>query len=126
MDKKATSAETTKGITVTKEQDFGEWFSQLIQKAELIDYTTVSGCYVYRPYAYAIWETIQAFLDTRFKAEGVQNCYFPLFIPESLLTKEKKHVEGFSPHLAVVTIAGGEELKEKFGKNVKERSHRKE
>jgi len=102
------------GLTVTKEQDFSGWYTQLLQKAELIEYSDVSGCYILRPRAYYIWEKIQEYLDKKFKATGVKNTYFPLFIPESLLTKEKEHVEGFSPEVAWVTHAGETKLNERL------------
>ncbi len=104
----------TKGITATKEGDFSEWFTQLIQKAELIEYSPVSGCYILRPNAYYIWETVQHYFDALIKADGVKNAYFPLFIPESLLTKEKKHVEGFAPEVAWVTQGGESKLPERL------------
>lgn len=103
-----------KGITATKESDFSEWFTQLIQKAELIEYSPVSGCYILRPNAYHIWETVQAYFDALIKADGVKNAYFPLFIPESLLTKEKKHVEGFAPEVAWVETGGNSKLPERL------------
>lgn len=103
-----------KGITVKKSDDFSEWYTQVIQKAELIEYTKVSGCMVFRPYSYAIWEKIQSFLDEKFKAIGVKNAYFPMFIPESLLNKEKEHVKGFSPEVAWVTHAGDSKLAERL------------
>jgi len=94
--------------------DFSEWFTDVILKAELADYTPVKGCMVIRPYGYAIWENIQTFLDKLIKEKGVKNAYFPLFVPMHYLQKEKEHVKGFSPQLAVVTIGGGEELTEKL------------
>ena len=97
-----------------KSQDLSGWYNEVILSAQLADYTPVKGCMVIRPYGYAIWEGIQSYLDKQFKLLGVQNAYFPLFIPESLLQKEKDHLEGFSPELAVVTIGGGEELKERL------------
>ncbi len=103
-----------KGLTATKESDFSEWFTQLIQKAELIEYSPVSGCYILRPNAYAIWEKVQAYFDAMIKADGVRNCYFPLFIPESLLTKEKNHVEGFAPEVAWVDFGGDTKLGERL------------
>jgi len=93
-------------------ENFSEWYNQIIQKAELADYAPVRGCMVVRPYGWALWENIQHALDTRFKATGHQNAAFPLFIPMSFLEKEKEHVEGFSPELAVVTHGGGQELEE--------------
>jgi len=104
----------TKGLTVSKEKDFSEWYTQLIQKAELIEYSPVSGCYILRPNAYHIWEKVQAYFDGLIKADGVKNCYFPLFIPESLLTKEKKHVEGFAPEVAWVDYGGDTKLGERL------------
>ncbi len=94
--------------------DFSQWFTDVILKAELADYAPVKGCMVIRPYGYALWEGIQQFLDKLIKDKGVKNAYFPIFIPVSYLQKEKEHVEGFSPQLAVVTIGGGEELTEKL------------
>jgi len=96
----------------TRSENYSEWYNQLIQKAELADYAPVRGCMVVRPYGWALWENIQASLDRRFKATGHQNAAFPLLIPKSFLEKEKEHVEGFSPELAVVTIGGGAELEE--------------
>lgn len=97
-----------------KSVDFAKWYTEVILKAELADYGPVKGCMVIRPYGYALWEKIHDFLDQLIKEKGVSNAYFPLFIPESFLKKEKEHIKGFAPHLAVVTIAGGEELKEKL------------
>ena len=95
-----------------RNEDFSEWYNQLVLKAELADYAPVRGCMVVRPYGWALWENIQAALDRRFKATGHVNAAFPLFIPMSFLEKEKAHVEGFSPELAIVTIGGGEKLEE--------------
>jgi len=96
----------------SRTEDFAEWYNQLVLKAELADYAPVRGCMVVRPYGWALWENIQAALDKRFKATGHVNAAFPLFIPMSFLEKEKAHVEGFSPELAIVTIGGGEKLEE--------------
>src|SRR5262252_4441679 len=96
----------------TRSQDFSEWYNQLVLKAQLADYAPVRGCMIVRPYGWALWENIQQALDRRFKATGHQNVAFPLLIPKSFIEKEKHHVEGFSPELAVVTIGGGEELAE--------------
>ena len=104
----------TKGITVKKSEDFSEWYTQIIQKADLADYSAVSGCIVYRPTSYAIWEMIQKITDKKFKAVGIKNAYFPLFIPESLLQKEAKHIEGFSPEVAWVTETGSSKLAERL------------
>jgi len=96
----------------TQQENFSEWYNQVIQRAELADYAPVRGCMVVRPYGWAIWENIQKALDQRFKASGHVNAAFPLFIPMSFLEKEKEHIEGFSPELAVVTIGGGQQLEE--------------
>ncbi len=93
-------------------ENYSEWYNQVIQRAEMADYAPVRGCMVVRPYGWALWENIQQALDGRFKATGHVNAAFPLFIPMSFLEKEKEHVEGFSPELAVVTIGGGEKLEE--------------
>ena len=97
-----------------KSENFSQWYTDVILKAELADYAPVRGCMVIRPYGYAIWEAIQRYMDAKIKEHGVDNAYFPIFIPEKFLNREKEHVEGFAPHMAVVTIAGGEELKEKL------------
>lgn len=97
-----------------RSQDFSEWYNQLVLRAELADYGPSRGSMIVRPYGYALWENIQDTLNRGFKKNGVRNAYFPLFIPESFLKKEAEHVEGFAPHLAVVTVAGGEELEEKL------------
>ena len=96
----------------SQSDNFSEWYNQLVLKAELADYAPVRGCMVVRPYGWALWENIQGALDRRFKETGHVNAAFPLFIPMSFLEKEKEHVEGFSPELAVVTIGGGEKLEE--------------
>jgi prolyl-tRNA synthetase len=96
----------------TRKEDFSEWYNQLVLRAELADYAPVRGCMIVRPYGWALWENITQALDRRFKATGHVNVAFPLFIPRSFIEKEKSHVAGFSPELAVVTIGGGEELEE--------------
>ncbi|MEW6180815.1 MAG: proline--tRNA ligase [Chloroflexota bacterium] len=96
----------------SRSENYSEWYNQVIQRAEMADYAPVRGCMVVRPYGWALWENIQQALDKRFKATGHVNAAFPLFIPMSFLEKEKQHVEGFSPELAVVTIGGGEKLEE--------------
>ncbi len=96
----------------SRSENFSEWYNQIVLKAELADYAPVRGCMVVRPYGWALWENIQQALDQRFKASGHVNAAFPLFIPMSFLEKEKEHVEGFSPELAIVTIGGGEQLEE--------------
>ena len=93
-------------------EDFSEWYNELVIRAELADYAPVRGCMIVRPYGWALWENIQQALDRRFKATGHVNAAFPLLIPRSFIDKEKSHVEGFSPELAVVTHGGGEELEE--------------
>ncbi|HOU12211.1 MAG TPA: proline--tRNA ligase, partial [Anaerolineae bacterium] len=95
-------------------EDFSKWYNEIVQKADLADYSPVRGCMVIKPYGYTLWENIRDALDRRFKATGHVNAYFPLFIPESFLQKEAEHVEGFSPELAVVTIGGGAELEERL------------
>ncbi|MGN1208419.1 MAG: proline--tRNA ligase, partial [Christensenellales bacterium] len=92
------------------EKDFPQWYTDVVLKTELVDYGPVKGTMVIRPYGYAIWEKIQEYLNAEFAKVGVKNAYFPMFIPESFLKKEAKHVEGFAPEVAVVTYAGGEEL----------------
>ena len=96
------------------EEDVAQWYTDVVKKAELIDYSSVRGCMILRPNGYAIWENIQKELDARFKATGVENVYMPMFIPESLLQKEKDHVEGFAPEVAWVTYGGGQELPERL------------
>ena len=96
------------------ETDFAQWYTDVVKKAELIDYTSVKGCMVLKPAGYAIWENIQKTLDAMFKATGVENVYLPMFIPESLLQKEKDHVEGFAPEVAWVTHGGLNPLQERM------------
>ena len=96
------------------EKDFAQWYTDVVKKAELIDYSSVAGCCILRPYGYAIWELIQKQLDARFKATGHENVYMPMFIPESLLEKEKGHVEGFAPEVAWITHGGSEKLTERL------------
>ncbi|MBI4419993.1 MAG: proline--tRNA ligase [Gemmatimonadetes bacterium] len=99
------------GIT-PRAQDFSAWYNDVVMRAELADYSPVRGCMIIRPRGYRIWELMQGALDRMFKETGHQNAYFPLFIPQSFLSKEAEHVEGFAPQLAVVTHGGGEELAE--------------
>ncbi len=96
------------------DEDFAKWYTDTVKKADLIDYSSVKGCMIIRPYGYAIWENIQKILDARFKETGVENVYMPMFIPESLLKKEKDHVEGFAPEVAWVTHGGNERLTERL------------
>ena len=98
----------------SRDVDFAKWYTDVCIKAELIDYSSVKGCMIIRPYGYAIWENIQKELDKRFKETGHQNVYMPMFIPESLLQKEKDHVEGFAPEVAWVTHGGNIELPERL------------
>ena len=102
------------GLTVKKSEDFNEWYNQVVLKADMIDYSSVSGCIIFKPNSYAIWEKIQRVFDDKIKKSGHKNCYFPMFIPESLLKKEAEHVEGFSPEVAWVTKAGDTELNERL------------
>ena len=96
------------------EEDFAQWYTDVVKKAELIAYSSVKGCMIIKPAGYAIWENIQKSLDQKFKETGVENLYMPLFIPESLLEKEKDHVEGFAPEAAWVTYGGANELQERL------------
>ncbi len=95
-------------------EDFSEWYNEIVYRADLAAQSPVRGCVIIKPYGYELWEGIKGALDRRFKATGVQNAYFPLFIPKSFLEREAEHVEGFSPELAVVTIGGGKELEEPY------------
>ncbi|MEG1830144.1 MAG: proline--tRNA ligase, partial [Cellulosilyticaceae bacterium] len=96
------------------EENFSQWYTDVVKKAELVDYASVRGCMIIKPYGYAIWENIQKELDRRFKETGHMNVYMPMFIPESLLQKEKEHVAGFAPEVAWVTHGGNEELAERL------------
>lgn len=98
----------------SREEDFSQWYTDIVRKAELIEYSSVRGCMIIRPRGYAIWENLQRQLDADFKATGVENVYMPMFIPESLLQKEKDHVEGFAPEVAWVTHGGNEKLQERL------------
>lgn len=102
------------GLTIKKEENFTEWFTQLMIKAELADYSSVSGCIIFRPASYSLWEKIKSACDEEFSKIGVQNCYFPLFIPEKSFEKEAEHVKGFAPEVAWVTQAGNTKLNEKL------------
>lgn len=96
------------------DEDFAQWYTDIVKRAELMDYSSVKGCMIFLPAGYALWENIQDRLNKRFKATGVENVYMPLFIPESLLQREKDHVEGFAPEVAWVTEGGGEKLEERM------------
>jgi len=108
------SKTSQEGMTAKKKENFDEWYTQVILKGELADYSPVSGCMVFRPSGYAIWENIQKATDTEFKNAGITNSYFPIFIPERLLKKEAEHVQGFAPEVAWVTQAGSSELEERL------------
>ncbi len=108
MDKRQVDAITPRDV------DFAQWYTDVCKKAKLIDYTSVKGMFIYRPYGYAIWENIQREMDKRFKETGVENVYLPVLIPESLLQKEKDHVEGFAPECAWITMGGSEKLEERL------------
>ncbi|KAG8955439.1 hypothetical protein FRC04_008790 [Tulasnella sp. 424] len=99
-------------IGIKKEVDFASWYTNVVIKGEMIDYYSVSGCYILRPWAYGIWDAIQDWFNPRIKALGVQNCYFPMFVSSKVLEKEKDHIEGFAPEVAWVTRAGQSELEE--------------
>ena len=90
------------------------WYKEIITKAELIDYYDIAGCYILRPRSFYIWERIQGFLDARFKQSEVQNCYFPMFVTQKALNREKSHIEGFSPEVAWVTKSGQSQLEEEI------------
>lgn len=109
----AKSEKLVEAIT-SMEEDFAKWYTDIVIKAELIEYSSVKGCMVIRPYGYAIWENIQRILDGMFKDCGHENVYMPMFIPESLLQKEKDHVNGFAPEVAWVTHGGNEKLEERL------------
>lgn len=96
------------------EDDFAQWYTDVVKKAELVEYSSVRGCMILRPNGYAIWENIQKVLDAKFKETGVENVAMPMFIPESLLQKEKDHVEGFAPEVAWVTHGGNKKLEERL------------
>jgi prolyl-tRNA synthetase len=100
------------GITVTKEDDFGTWYTQVITKSEMIEYYDVSGCYILRPWSYSIWEKVQRFLDDKFKSSEIENVYFPMFVTEKSLKKEESHLEGFAPEVAWVTKSGNTDMPE--------------
>ncbi|QMU99185.1 proline--tRNA ligase [Borrelia sp. A-FGy1] len=97
---------------ISKEEDYSKWYLNIVQEAKLVDYSPIKGCMVIMPYGYAIWERIKSILDDKLRETGHENAYFPLFIPYEFLKREQKHIEGFSPELAVVTNAGGEKLSE--------------
>ena len=98
----------------SRDVDFAQWYTDIVKNADLADYSGVKGCMIIRPYGYAIWENIQRIMDGKFKETGHENVYMPMFIPESLLNKEKDHVEGFAPEVAWVTQGGTEPLTERL------------
>jgi len=111
-DASSSSGAQTLGISAKKESQFHDWYSQIVTKSELIEYYDISGCYIFRPWSYAMWEVIQQFFDTKIKKLGVKNAYFPLFISKARLETEKDHVEGFAPEVAWVTKSGESDLAE--------------
>ena len=103
---------TRLGMEAKKEDDLADWYSQIIVKAEMLEYYDVSGCYILRPWAYSIWEMIQHFFDAEIKKIGVSNCYFPIFVSQAALQREKDHIADFAPEVAWVTKSGDSELAE--------------
>lgn len=112
--KEKNSKSSTEGMTIKKEDNFSEWYQELIIKSDLADYTSVSGCIVFKPTAWQVWETIMEEVNKRIKKMNVRNVYFPMFIPESLLSREQEHLKGFTPEVAWVTQAGNTKLNEKL------------
>ncbi|CAI5735072.1 unnamed protein product [Peronospora destructor] len=110
--KKVVEQKTNEGMSVTKKENFADWYTDAITKSGMIDYYDVSGCYILRPYSYEIWERVQQFLDRHLKAIGVKNCYFPMFVTKEKLQREKDHLEGFAPEVAWVTKSGSSEMKD--------------
>jgi len=104
--------QTRLGLEAKKEENLSDWYSQVITKSELIEYYDVSGCYILRPWAYSMWEKVQAFFDKRIKSLGVKNCYFPMFVSQAALEKEKEHIADFAPEVAWVTKSGDSDLAE--------------
>ena len=111
---KSKVGQTLEGMTVSKSVDFAAWYAELVVKSEMIEYYDISGCYILRPWAYAIWERIQSYLDCRIKAMGVQNCYFPMFVSKKSLYAEQEHIAGFTPEVAWVTRSGTSQLTEEI------------
>lgn len=113
QEKKQEGKKVTKlGIETSKDENYSEWYSEVITKAEMIEYYDVSGCYVLRPWSYAIWESIQQWFDSGIKKLGVKNCYFPMFVSNAALEREKTHIADFAPEVAWVTRAGNSEMAE--------------
>ena len=109
-----TDKKSKEGLTIKKEENFSEWFAQMVVKSGLADYSSISGCIIFRPLSYEIWEKIKEECDKKFKKIGIKNVYFPLLIPEKLFSKEQEHVEGFTPEVAWVTETGNSKLKERL------------
>ncbi|XP_020523238.1 proline--tRNA ligase, cytoplasmic isoform X3 [Amborella trichopoda] len=107
---KEVKKETGLGLSHKKDENFGEWYAEVVVKSEMIEYYDVSGCYILRPWAYSIWDTLREFFDAELKQSGVKNCYFPLFVSSNVLEKEKNHIEGFAPEVAWVTKSGQSDL----------------
>ncbi|MBA0861983.1 hypothetical protein Goshw_015661, partial [Gossypium schwendimanii] len=97
--KKEVKKETGLGLSFTKDENFGEWYSEVVVNGEMIEYYDISGCYILRPWAMSIWENMQTFFDAEIKKMKVKNCYFPLFVSPGVLQKEKDHIEGFAPEV---------------------------
>ncbi|CAN6452684.1 unnamed protein product [Victoria cruziana] len=108
--KKEVKKETGLGLTYKKDENFGEWYSEVVVNGEMIEYYDVSGCYILRPWAFSIWDTLKDFFDPEIKKMGIKNCYFPLFVSSNALEKEKDHIEGFAPEVAWVTKSGQSDL----------------
>lgn len=106
------SKQTKLGVAARKEENFADWYTEVITRSEMVEYYDVSGCYIFRPWSYAIWERIQSFFDSRIKSLGVENCYFPIFVSQNALEKEKNHIADFAPEVAWVTRSGKSELAE--------------
>ena len=113
-EKKAEGAQkqTRLGMEAKKEENLADWYSQVIVKAEMLEYYDVSGCYILRPWSYNIWETVQRFFDAEIKKLGVSNCYFPIFVSQAALEREKDHIADFAPEVAWVTKSGSSDLAE--------------
>ncbi|KAJ6798553.1 proline--tRNA ligase, cytoplasmic isoform X1 [Iris pallida] len=108
--KKEVKKETGLGLTYKKDENFGEWYSEVVVSGEMIEYYDISGCYILRPWTMAIWETLQVFFDAEIKKMNIKNCYFPLFVTRNVLEKEKDHIEGFAPEVAWVTKSGESDM----------------
>ncbi|KAG6699850.1 hypothetical protein I3842_08G083500 [Carya illinoinensis] len=107
--KKEVKKETGLGITNCKDENFGEWYSEVVVNGELIEYYDISGCFILIPWAMSIWETMQKLFDAEIKKMNIQNCYFPLFVSPGVLQKEKDHVEGFAPEIGVMVMVHGDD-----------------